>query len=429
MNNSIVSTSFTSEGIVKGTLYILLITFVVFINIMIILSYNVREKSKRGIPEIFILNLAVSSLFTCVSVISVVAYIRMVNQNIRQEDFFCKVQCFFGTLLRLTDVGTTTGVAVDRFIAVYKPITYRTQVKLKHGYVLCSFLWLLCITIAALPFLGVGGVDRGLLSICTANWRSKFTLIVLSVAYTQFIVVLICYIGIFNCIKGFIGRKKAMIKSQTVGYSPKVIKVIRNCEHQIKHSPVYVVRNSALIDQIPNSIQVTSSSEETESESLQTIRNIKETKLFKEDKLLNKENVKIYVNKVSWFDRDKENLKNEPRGFPKIVNSEFDRDDHDLSLPLSVISKEDQKYNKGKKLKRFSAIIADRWNAVKIRKRSSNIKHIKESQRFAKVMGVIVLIFYFSWLPLAVRYFQCIFTLTHTCTRKCVHECKKKTAP
>ncbi|XP_065655211.1 octopamine receptor isoform X1 [Hydra vulgaris] len=401
------TTSITSDGIVKGTLYILLILFVVFINVMVILSYCIREKSKRSIPEVFILNLAVSSLLTCASVILIVAYIRMVNLEKREEDFFCKVQCFFGTLLRLTDVGTTTGVAVDRFIAVYKPITYRTRVKLKHGYVLSGILWLICITIAALPFLGIGGVDRGLLSICTANWRSEFTLIVLSVTYSQFIVVLVCYIGIFNCIKGFIGRKKAMIKSQITSYSPQITKIVETNENPRKDI-VNIVKNSYVVSNEPNHLQITSSETISGTDEI----TVDETTFDEPNETtaeeVIQENIKKKivtstshkVNRVSWLDKVKKDLVPDINELQiNLKNSNIIEDE--LTLRVNLRKKSKRVY-KVKKLKRFSAIMADRWNAVKIRKRTSNIKHIKESQRFAKVMGIIVLIFYLSWMPLAI---------------------------
>ncbi|XP_066924221.1 alpha-2B adrenergic receptor-like [Clytia hemisphaerica] len=447
----------------KAILYSLGALLLIFINSMTIVSYLMRKKGKRGIPDIFMLSLAISSILTMATVILILAYVRATgNENFTGLMSLCYTQVFFGTMLRLLDVTITTAITIDRFLALYKPLVYRVKINLKHGKIICIILWLSSGIISTLPFLGFGRISMHMQSFCTADWTSDIAYIVLAMAYAQFAIVLLCYVGIFRATSGLVSRQKTMKKSQSLSYvSPlptrkkgiaNEITMSSTILESISEKRVSGLDNFAFEGQSPSTSSldfiVTPNNEESKlvkdfTENFpdtkrrvsmeETSLDIKEgetptkgrtfTSETTHDRPVSKsdyskppfkENIKKKNNRVSWLNTA-ESESCDSRGNDSITQA---ADKPKLakthSSPLPHRDKPDQPsftraisdYTISQKAKkRFSSFNILRHLSKRNRNRTSNasLKDFRtESQRFAKIMGVVVCLFYISWLPLAI---------------------------
>lgn len=453
MNTTDTPSSDLSEGIMKGILYAFMASVVVFINIMVLVAYFIRDKKKRGILDIFVVSLAVSSILTSITVIGIVAYVRATNNEYFQGKMGeCYVQFFFGTMLRLTDVATTTAIAIDRFIALYKPIFYRTKVKQRQGYIGCAIIWLSSAVIATLPPLGVGDISKDMESLCTADWSTSISIVVLTVTYTQFVIVLVCYVGIFKSIDAFVKRQKAMTKSQNVSTSSA------DRRNSISSLALSDRSNNSLPTETPSESRSSSISfpniafeseltdrlcklshanikaalreikgvEEIELETSMKLKTVKTRREINSAQTVSKASssvnlrIKAAINRVSWSDSPDDfkvnptDLQQKMENTTMATNGKLESHRRSSQIPNYVNLSDDvfiendsneqtDKEREKKPIRKsLTLLVRDKWRAKKLR-RSSSIKHFwKESQHFAKIMGVVVLIFYISWLPLAV---------------------------
>ena len=478
LNSSDTDTS-TREGTVKGVAYSSLALLVILINSLVLVGYAKKSKKNRGIPDIFVANLAISSIMTSVTVIQIVAYVRMSN-----NEYFnnlvaaCYIQCYFGTALRLIDVATTTCIAIDRFVALWKPIFYRTKVKLKQGCIMCGTIWLVSGLIGLLPIIIDDGVSNEMESLCTADWTKPTAYIVLTFAYVQFIIVLVAYIGIFRCIKAFINRQKAMADSQSVTYnsstaSPTLSKTSKLNRKFIDRSHSGVSFASSIsCDDSDSSIPTISNpgfeieltdklcklSQENIKSALNSVKyasNIEVETQLKVRTALDSVpltgvrtrghstsvdlRVKAAINRVSWSTFPDDSRKNENNSDPddqkkgsnydpkskttivstpiyeninfeeSVKNEAVRKEDDDVFLKETLAEKKEPSSLGGEKLLRsissVSVLVRNKLRERRLRRQSSNLRLFwRESQKFAKIMGVVVFIFYLSWIPLAVSY-------------------------
>lgn len=469
----------TREGTVKGVAYSSLALLVILINSLVLVGYAKKSKKNRGIPDIFVANLAISSIMTSVTVIQIVSYVRVSsNEYFNNLLVACYIQCYFGTALRLIDVATTTSIAIDRFVALWKPIFYRTKIKLKQGCIMCGIIWLVSGLIGLLPILIDDGVSNEMESLCTADWTKPTAYIVLTFAYVQFIMVLAAYIGIFRCIKAFVNRQKAMADSQSITYNsptasptvPKNSKINGNSIYRSNSSVSFAssISCDASNDSIPSNsnpgfeIELTDKlcklSQENIKSALSSVKYASNIEVETQLKVRTARDsvqltglrtrghstsvdlrVKAAINRVSWSTLPDDNRKNENDGDPdgrkkrndghpkgkttiasspnyenidfevKVKNEAIKKEDDDVFLEETMAEKKEPSSLGGEKLLRsissVSVLVRNKLRERRLRRQSSNLRLFwRESQKFAKIMGVVVFIFYLSWIPLAVSY-------------------------
>ena len=483
-NNNISTTSQHHQGdYQKAILYTLGAFFLIFINSMTIVSYFLRKKTKRGIPDLFMLSLAISSNLTMLAVILILAFIRATgNESYDGIQALCYIQVYFGTMLRMLDVSITTAIMIDRFLALYKPLLYRVKFKFSHGKIVCAVLWIESALIAMLPLVGFGRISMHMESFCTADWTSDIAYIVLTIAYISFGIVLVSYVGIFRAISGLVSRQETMKKSQSLSYmSPRaqhktvydnqevnnVLKTQsptlfsspnslqqRDCSaqlltlssSQVKFSPsssetcVVLENNSAIVDGEVFATTPTASTPTT-SPTTQTQQN---------NPVISNSNIHC----VSWVDHDEpskdvfnDKMKIQPTPLsPSLLltdvvkspeynkmTSSINGGTQPIHLPADV-SKSSQGFPLSNHHRYYQQQIFQGkkplskrtvFNVRKMRSsisqhlskrqqgrnrtpttKSSSLSSMKdfrtESLRFAKIMGVVVFLFYISWIPLAV---------------------------
>jgi 7 transmembrane receptor (rhodopsin family). len=475
MNNASVTADHHGDP-QKAALYSGGAALVIFINSMTIASYMLRKKSKRAIPDVLMVSMAVSAIVTMIAVILILAYVRATgNEYFIGLKPLCYIQVYFGTMLRLTDVSTATAITIDRFLALYKPLVYRVNVKLFHGKLVCLLIWIVAALIAMLPLVGFGSVSMHMQSFCTADWTSDITYIVLLLAYSQFVIVLVCYVGIFRAISSLVNRQKTMRKSQSLSYEPTPDAVRR--KNGVVSSPLslknsntetstfYVnsvfegeeepAKKSSIDENVKcthdrknSNTLVSNSTHENNNDSSKSSGNdpsspekvhrgnrhigIDKSRLRK----ISSEIVGIFrtrktrsfktKNRVSWFNlpEEKRAIAREESKINTIINEavpenatvvEFsgnlNTNDSCVNGPTEHASAPVPKNETTRKPvvgnnKRFDSVKSDRSKSRFFLKRTSSVASIRtfrtESQHFAKVMGVVVFLFYVSWAPLAV---------------------------
>ena len=407
----------------KAALYTSGATFLIFINAMTIASYFLRKKCKRGIPDLFMLSLAISSILTMLAVILILAYIRATgNESYDGLQALCYIQVYFGTMLRLLDVSITTAIMIDRFLALYKPLLYRVKIKFTYGKIVCTVLWIESGLIAMLPLVGFGRISMHMESFCTADWTSDIAYIVLIIAYIQFCIVLVSYVGIFRAISGLVSRQENMKNSQSLSYLSSRIqhRIVCNESGELGKSPaLFLHRDENKISEKDTYLTVSTSQQRnsplnTDTKDIDYVVIENKSAVLSDDVLstpiksshsYDVSNNTTQRNRVSWFDDEDENKSNKVNGQPTLLvytnvlksSSEMVKQP---SHNLQQLSQRKQSFPK-----RAASNMTKLRKHFSRRQQRTALKDFRtESLRFAKIMGVVVFLFYISWIPLAVSY-------------------------
>lgn len=431
----------------KAILYTSVAFFLIFINSMTIVSYFLRKKSKRCIPDLFMLSLAISSILTMLAVILILAFIRATgNESYDGLQALCYIQVFFGTMLRMLDVSITTAIMIDRFLALYKPLLYRVKFQFVHGKIVCAILWIESALIAMLPLVGFGRVSMHMESFCTADWTSEIAYIVLIIAYISFGIVLFTYVGIFRAISSLVSRQETMKNSQSLSYmSPRTQhKAVSNGENNgvlgKQSPPLFSSQHQGNCNKtITSNLTVSSSQSKSltrtvifennsavvNSDVVTTTTTTASSLTGIQQNTFASNNNASKRNRVSWIDDEPSKdiykinrLKIQPPSSlyplveaPKYLKkSRFQLSHHHHQ----IISKRKRSLSKrtASNIKKLHFSTSQhlskrqqRKNKTTIKSSSSSLKDFRtESLRFAKVMGVVVFLFYISWIPLAVSF-------------------------
>lgn len=84
----------------------------------------------------------------------------------------CSLQAFFTTTFGLSSGAVVTFMSLDRVVSLYKPFFYRQHATPCLTRTLCIILTLFCMTLAALPFAGIGKYkyNQSSRSFCNFDW-------------------------------------------------------------------------------------------------------------------------------------------------------------------------------------------------------------------------------------------------------------------
>ena len=423
---SYVTTNFTKNyttdeasqhNVTAALIIALLAGLLAFENYLLIFAVSINRLKR--VPEILIFWLALSSLMNCFTLI-IVAYNRAYDNDGREGiNTLCKAQFWFATTLRTNDICTTTLMSIDRYVAITRPFLYRSKVRVEFGWVSVISSFVVSGIISCLPFAGFGSISRIVPSICVAKWDSHVSILIVGIAYIQFFIVLLSYIGIFYSIKSLVKRQKAMAKSQEITYdSPSMNSRSRahvstsasfetsstsmDCHPQGDADRPVSLRVKAVLN------RTQSNYEGAQSETF----GLSQTELGPATSQMVRSSISLQSNTTLLT------VVGDACGRPSSIPAQQHATSKDSramsrkgSLPDNTIlplAQENGRYpNERNSLKpgiyKHLNSIRDRLYGSFIRKRQASVKRQwRESEHFAKVMGAIVLLFYLSWLPLAV---------------------------
>ncbi len=422
--------------------------FMAFENFLVV--YAVAIKKFRRVPDILIFSLSVSAITNSFTVLVIAAYHRAVDSNgVDGINTLCKVQSWFVVTLRISDVFTTTLISIDRYIATTKPFYYRANVTPMHGWTAILVTPVISGFISILPFVGFGAVGRDTASLCVISWDSAVSFLIVTIAYIQFIIVLYCYIAVILAIKKLIKRQKAIVRSQTISYeSPSLShrttnsNVSLNLSHGTnstasspENTPVFTVRSVNLRKMALN--RSLSNFEGSHSEVFGMRSPEFPTKTSTHLEIPDHTKGKLRRAATSPEERPRARSPS-PSGHPRAHTAspvvlpkarsaspgEFSKTrtssgelsstrsasiraaNHTLSSESIIQSNSFSSWDRFRpNVNKHVSSLRKKWvGSFLHRAQNEERRQWRESEQFAKIMGVVVLMFYISWLPLAVSF-------------------------
>ena len=377
-----------------------------------LLLFAVSEKKLRRVPEILIFWLAVSSMMNSFTTVAIIAYHRVADNEGRTGiDSLCKTQFWFATTLRTNDICTTTLMSIDRFFATTKPLLYRSRVRREHGWLSVAMSFIISSIISCLPFLGFGGISRVVPSLCVAKWDSQVSILILVIAFVQFAIVLWCYIAIFWSIKQLVRRQKAMAKSQQITYDSPAL--------NRRKAPSPSISLSPSMDTSSTSLELQNQGHQSEKPIPLRIKAAVNRTLSNYEGaqsqsfgLAGQQEGIFRIGSTTSLSTVSVRSKTSPKGLrPQSSKSQYNGNIPPHLRRMSSLRGGSMPLNQNNSLKpsifrhltSFRGRLHD--SVMKRRRQAREKRQWKESEHFAKVMGAIVLLFYISWIPLAVSKF------------------------
>ena len=187
-------------------------SFVAFLFVLLGLGGNVlvfvavlREKGLRTIPNVFVVNLAVTDFLFSVAVLPLTGAAFLLGEwKLGMRG--CQIQGFlFGTTLHATLI-TITFISINRFLIIRQSRKYKSIYKRNNVCCMLVGIWCFAIVAASRPFYGLGqytfNSNTALCSIDkkpeTASKVSQFIAYV--VLYTNILIILRCYAGLYRTV-------------------------------------------------------------------------------------------------------------------------------------------------------------------------------------------------------------------------------------
>ena len=307
----------------------------------------------------------------------------------------CLFYAWSSCCLRLAACFVATSMAVDRFAAIVVPLHYRTRVTTKAVSLGLLVLLIISAVIASLP-LGIENV-RTYTPLCSFDFTSPFAASIAGIGYVQLLLVVLCYVSVMFGVNSFLSRQ-TLIKATQIRASIAASKSKRentNAENSQVLSRATLSQSYPLshltVDQTGgfnkqfrscsliqiSKLEQRSAEKHHQNRSLSltpitikrgSLSNILLSRTYKRSQSLSV-CPEIRINTDIPGIHSKDNVFNRGSGFETIQESETDNE------ALVQLSLKDFKRN------------------------SSTWKH---SRRLAIVMGIVVLLFYISWMPIVV---------------------------
>lgn len=201
-------------------------------NIIVILLRLFKRKkpaTRRGntAQPLFIMNLAIADLLMgCYLLMITVADISYRGRyglfsDIWQNSFFCRLAGLLSTISSVTSVIFLTVISIDRYQSVLYPLSPR-RLRAKSATVVCISVWSVMVFMSALPAVIFAGDYYGRSSVCIAlpitadrpsGWLYSFLLYIVF-NLLLFLIMLVCYIGIFIIAKRSAKFSTSLSKSE-----------------------------------------------------------------------------------------------------------------------------------------------------------------------------------------------------------------------
>lgn len=165
-----------------------------------------KDKSLRTIPNVFVVNLAMTDFLFCVAVLPLTS-IAFMKGEWKLGVHGCNLQgLMFGTVLNATLVTMTT-ISINRFILIRHRTMYRSVYTKTKVKCIVAGIWCYAVVVASRPFYGVGKFAfNSYNAFCSIDKNpkssSRISLLVAYVAlYANIIIIMRCYIGIYRTVR------------------------------------------------------------------------------------------------------------------------------------------------------------------------------------------------------------------------------------
>lgn len=196
-----------SEKILIGTACVVVILLTLIGNTLVV-SVIIRFKRLKNATNYILLSLAIADI-TVTFLVMIPAMIQDVIQKWIFNDLFCKFYNAFDITCCTASILHLLLVAMDRYVAIFKPLAYKNIVRTWHVFVGVIFVWTLSLCMSFIPiFLGLNlkdSSDPGPKDTCMLEANMVYAIISSSLSFFIPLVIMTCvYIRIF-----FVAKQQA----------------------------------------------------------------------------------------------------------------------------------------------------------------------------------------------------------------------------
>eukprot|EP00794_Sanderia_malayensis_P015745 gene15745-17334_t len=405
-NNSTIAIAPSSGSLAVrvGTL-ILMQCFILPGNLLILLAIS-RFKKQRAVSDVLIGCLALIDLINGLGPvnISIAMYLTHARglATLRNYNWLCLLYTWMSGVLRMMACFTATLMSMDRFVAIVAPFQYRAKARPKLAYsILCS-LAAFSVVVNLLPVLGLVRVNV-LMQMCSFAFNGPFATFVMVLGYLQALVVVVCYVSVMLEINAFLSRQTMLkatqlrasfasksrlsskrdntggdVSPRVAQYSPQAPRITVDTEHrntgQGSSTLSRCIRSNSLMPycETERERQLGMRGDRSSSWTPLTVQRGSLPFTILARKARSSSLSPNMGKKISWF-----------QGSPDSA-SPCDQRQEDL-------------HDKNRVEELNEAMVQSSLRDFK-----RNHRTWKQSRRLALVMGIVVVLFYISWLPIVV---------------------------
>ncbi len=400
------STAVEVDGIgVRAGSLILMQCFIIPGNALILLS--ITKFKTRTVSDILIGCLALIDLLNGIGPVSIsIAMYLSHPQGFRGIDgiaWLCSLYTWMSCVFRLMACFTATLMSIDRYVAIVIPFQYRTRVTPKVAYLLLLGLLVFSIIVGLLPIVGASKIYV-FAPMCSFAFTGPFAIFIVVLGYFQILVVIICYVSVMFEINAFLSRQ-TLLKAT-----------------QLRASFASKSRQSSKRD---NTGAETTQSARLNQYSPQSLRSVNKQRVLVTNEITGR--YKNRSNSLMPLDHTEVERRIDLQG--ERSQSWTPLAEHRCSLPFTIKSKTTRSQSLSPNIRnkhnplltcsrdedlendRIDESICDskkeeELNEAKVRSSLRDFKRNhatwKQSRKLAIVMGIVVVLFYISWLPIVV---------------------------
>ncbi|KAM4728768.1 melanopsin-like [Anableps anableps] len=189
------------------------------------------SKTLRTPSNLLVVNLAVADFLMSLTQ-SPVFFVASLHHRWVFGEFACELYAFCGALFGITSMMTLTAIAVDRCLAITRPLAQLGGVSRRRLYVVVVGVWVYSLGWSLPPFFGWSAyIPEGLQTSCswdymsfTVTVRTYTVLLFVSVFFIPLTVIAICYLAIFRAVR----RAAQEVKKLSCGETNKAYERLRS---------------------------------------------------------------------------------------------------------------------------------------------------------------------------------------------------------
>ncbi|CAF0769583.1 unnamed protein product [Brachionus calyciflorus] len=171
----------------------------IFGNLLVVLSV-IKEKSLRTVTNYFVVSLALADLTVAAAVMPFAVYYE-VTRKWHLTNIVCDAWVATDVMASTASILNLVAIAIDRFIAVTRPLQYARHKNPNRIYLMIAIVWLVSIAIASPILIGLNNTPDRELNQCSFN-NDKFLIYSSMISfYIPTLVMIILYYKIFKVIR------------------------------------------------------------------------------------------------------------------------------------------------------------------------------------------------------------------------------------
>lgn len=395
---------------IRAATLVLMQCFIIPGNALVLAA--IASFSKRSVSDILIGCLALIDLVNGLGPVNIsisMYYIGSGGFHQMQElHWLCLLYTWMSSSLRLMACFVATLMAMDRFAAIVIPFFYRTRLTLRAIYLCLAVLFTLSVTISTIP-IAVEEI-RSYTPLCSFDFTSPYAAFIAGLGYLQLVIVVLCYLSVMVGVNAFLSRQ-SMIRAMQIRASIAASKS-RNRENTLGETSQVAVNKSSparMSTKTPRHLSVD--------------RNIQSRMLFRNSSLVPSNGKSNRVG-IARRSHSLTPLRTQRGSLARILVSNKITRSKSISVCPEIKINTDICYiytdeqgtaKRGSDFEIIEEAMLESDDEEKLRVSLKQFKRNnatwQRSRQLAIVMGIVVTLFYISWMPIVVISFQFIINI------------------